>query len=54
VNGRAGVLVPRGRSGVTLLTIEASPDGIHHLMWIVNPAKLEAFERSRSRGSHLV
>ncbi|MGN9845130.1 RNA polymerase sigma-70 factor [Nonomuraea sp. H19] len=54
VNGRAGVLVPRGRSGVTLLTIEASPEGVHHLMWVVNPAKLEAFERSRSRGSHLV
>ena len=49
-NGRAGVLVPRGRSGVTFLTIEASPQGIHHLMWIVNPAKLDAFERSRSWG----
>ncbi|MGW5362724.1 hypothetical protein [Actinopolymorpha pittospori] len=54
VNGRAGVLVPRGRSGVTMLTIEASPEGIHHVMWIVNPAKLDAFERSRSRGSQLV
>ncbi|GII54460.1 RNA polymerase sigma factor [Planotetraspora thailandica] len=53
-NGRAGVLVPRGRTGVTLLTIEASPQGIHHLMWIVNPAKLDAFERSRSRGRHHV
>ncbi|TMR90837.1 RNA polymerase subunit sigma-24 [Nonomuraea basaltis] len=52
VNGRAGVLVPRGRTGVTLLTIEASPQGIHHLMWIVNPAKLDAFARSRSRGRH--
>ncbi|GAA4979645.1 RNA polymerase sigma-70 factor [Actinopolymorpha pittospori] len=54
VNGRAGVLVPRGRSGVTMLTIEGSPEGIHHVMWIVNPAKLDAFERSRSRGSQLV
>ncbi|WP_433427807.1 RNA polymerase sigma-70 factor [Nonomuraea sp. CA-141351] len=50
VNGRAGVLVPRNRTDVTLLTIEASPEGIHHVMWIVDPAKLGAFERSRSRG----
>ncbi|WP_239114703.1 RNA polymerase sigma-70 factor [Planotetraspora kaengkrachanensis] len=48
-NGHAGLLVPRGRTGVTLLTVEASPKGIHHLMWIVNPAKLDAFERSRAR-----
>ncbi|WP_030915145.1 RNA polymerase sigma-70 factor [Streptosporangium amethystogenes] len=52
MNGRAGVLVPRGRRGITLLTIDASPSGIHHLMWIVNPAKIEAFERSRARGGH--
>jgi RNA polymerase sigma-70 factor (ECF subfamily) len=50
VNGRAGVLVPRAHDQVTLLTIEASPQGIHHVMWIVNPDKLGAFERSRSRG----
>ncbi|MEV0623880.1 RNA polymerase sigma-70 factor [Nonomuraea sp. NPDC050404] len=49
MNGLAGVLVPRGRSGVTLLTVEASREGIHHVMWIVNPAKLAAFERSRHR-----
>ncbi|WP_435054361.1 RNA polymerase sigma-70 factor [Nonomuraea angiospora] len=47
VNGRAGVLVPRNRTDVTLLTIEASPEGIHHVMWIVNPAKLGAYDRSR-------
>ncbi|WP_184717809.1 RNA polymerase sigma-70 factor [Streptosporangium saharense] len=45
-NGRAGVLVPRSR-GVTFLTIDASPEGIHHVLWVVNPAKLNAFERSR-------
>jgi RNA polymerase sigma-70 factor (ECF subfamily) len=50
VNGRAGVIVPRNRTDTVLLTIEASPQGIHHVMWIVNPAKLDAFERSRSRG----
>ncbi|MFB4274412.1 MULTISPECIES: sigma-70 family RNA polymerase sigma factor [unclassified Nonomuraea] len=49
VNGLAGVLVPGGRTGVALLTIEASPQGIHHLMWIVSPDKLHAFEQSRAR-----
>ncbi|AWS42273.1 RNA polymerase sigma-70 factor [Streptosporangium sp. 'caverna'] len=49
-NGRAGVLVPRNRTDdVAFLTIEGSPQGIHHVMWIVNPAKLDAFERSRSK-----
>ncbi|WP_106403396.1 sigma-70 family RNA polymerase sigma factor [Actinocorallia populi] len=48
VNGRPGVILPRP-SGFTLLTLEASPEGIHHLMWIVSPAKLDAFEWSRSR-----
>ncbi|MFG2004221.1 sigma-70 family RNA polymerase sigma factor [Spirillospora sp. NPDC048911] len=43
VNGRAGLLVPRGRADFALLTIEASPEGIHQLMWIINPAKLDAF-----------
>ncbi|MFC5825915.1 RNA polymerase sigma-70 factor [Nonomuraea insulae] len=51
-NGRAGVLVPRDGGALMLLTIEASPEGIHHLMWILNPAKLDAFERSRSRKNH--
>jgi RNA polymerase sigma-70 factor (ECF subfamily) len=42
-NGRPGLLVRRDSSDVTLLTIDASPQGIHHLMWVVNPAKLDAF-----------
>ncbi|WP_157250730.1 RNA polymerase sigma-70 factor [Nonomuraea typhae] len=49
LNGHTGLLVPRGRGGVTLLAIEASPYGIHHLMWIVNPDKVEAYARSRTR-----
>ncbi|MFB4276753.1 MULTISPECIES: RNA polymerase sigma-70 factor [unclassified Nonomuraea] len=49
VNGLTAAIVPRGRSGVTMLTVEASPQGIHHVMWIVNPVKLDAFERSRPR-----
>ncbi len=50
VNGRAGVLVPSGRTGVVLLTIDASPEGVHHLMWIVSPDKLDGFVRSAERG----
>ncbi|TYC18957.1 sigma-70 family RNA polymerase sigma factor [Actinomadura syzygii] len=42
-NGRAAVLVPRPGNKVTLLAIDGSPKGIHHLMWIVTPVKLEAF-----------
>ncbi|WP_030918124.1 RNA polymerase sigma-70 factor [Streptosporangium amethystogenes] len=49
MNGLPGVLVTRDGSGVALLAIEASKEGIHHLLWILNPAKIEAFERSRSR-----
>lgn len=45
-NGRAGVLIPRSL-GFSFLTIDASPRGIHHVLWVVNPAKLDAFERSR-------
>jgi RNA polymerase sigma-70 factor (ECF subfamily) len=50
-NGQPGVLVPSGPSGHdALFVIEASPEGIHHLMWIVSPAKLEALQRSRATG----
>ncbi|MEV0232707.1 RNA polymerase sigma-70 factor [Nonomuraea sp. NPDC050786] len=48
-NGRAAVLVPRNRTDVALLTIDASPQGIHHVMWIVNPAKLDAFAKRALR-----
>ncbi|MEW9552827.1 RNA polymerase sigma factor SigJ [Nonomuraea sp. NPDC050783] len=46
-NGLAGLLVPGGRDGVALLAVDASPAGIHHLMWVVNPGKLTAFARHR-------
>jgi len=48
-NGRAGVLVSHNGTDVALLTIEALPQGIHTLMWVLNPVKLEAFARSRGR-----
>ncbi|MEV0586189.1 sigma-70 family RNA polymerase sigma factor [Nonomuraea sp. NPDC050310] len=49
LNGRPAVLVPRGRHGRALLTIDASPEGIHQLLWVVSPDKIETFERSRTR-----
>ncbi|MFC5835931.1 RNA polymerase sigma-70 factor [Nonomuraea insulae] len=51
VNGRPAVIVPRGRGAVMMLTVEASPEGIHHLMWVINPVKLDSYERSRARAA---
>ena len=34
-----------------LLAIEALPEGITMLLWVMNPVKLEAFARSRGRAS---
>jgi RNA polymerase sigma-70 factor (ECF subfamily) len=47
-NGRPGVLISHDGTDVALLTIEALPEGIDTLMWVMNPAKLKAFARSRS------
>jgi RNA polymerase sigma-70 factor, ECF subfamily len=46
-NGRPGVLISRDGTDVALLTIDALPDGIHRLLWVMNPVKLTAFARSR-------
>jgi RNA polymerase sigma-70 factor, ECF subfamily len=52
-NGRPGVLIIRDGADLALLTIDALPQGIHRLMWVMNPRKLEAFARSRTRaGAH--
>jgi RNA polymerase sigma-70 factor (ECF subfamily) len=50
-NGRPGVLVSRDGTDLVVLNIEALPEGIHTLLWVMNPAKVEAFARSRSRGA---
>ncbi|WP_063767854.1 RNA polymerase sigma-70 factor [Streptosporangium roseum] len=49
MNGLPGMLVSRDGSDVALLAIEASREGIHHLLWMLNPTKIESFRRSRSR-----
>jgi RNA polymerase sigma-70 factor (ECF subfamily) len=48
-NGRPSVLVSRDGTDVALLTIEARAEGIDTLLWVLNPVKLESFERSRRR-----
>jgi RNA polymerase sigma-70 factor (ECF subfamily) len=47
-NGHPGVLISRDGTDIALLTIEALPEGINTLLWVMNPVKLEAFARSRS------
>ncbi len=47
VNGRPGALISRDGTDAALLTIEALPEGINTLLWVMNPAKLNAFARSR-------
>lgn len=48
-NGRGGVLLYRGGSPATFMTLAASPAGIHQLMWVFNPSKIAAFLGSGSR-----
>lgn len=48
-NGRPGVLISRDGTDVALLTIAALPEGIHTVLWMLNPVKLKAFTRSRGR-----
>ncbi|HZE32319.1 MAG TPA: RNA polymerase sigma-70 factor [Actinoallomurus sp.] len=48
VNGRPGVLISRDGTDLALLNIEALPEGIRTLLWVMSPVKLEAFARSRS------
>ncbi|MFF4258272.1 RNA polymerase sigma-70 factor [Streptomyces sp. NPDC001663] len=50
-NGSAGVLIHRDGEPVTFLTIVASKEGIHKLLWVFNPSKIAAFLASRSRFS---
>ncbi|MEV7387428.1 MULTISPECIES: RNA polymerase sigma-70 factor [unclassified Streptomyces] len=49
VNGRTGVMICRDGSPATILTIAASNEGIHRVMWVFNPSKIAAFLDSRSR-----
>jgi RNA polymerase sigma-70 factor (ECF subfamily) len=50
-NGRPGVLVGHEGRPVAFLTLAASKEGIHQVLWVFNPAKIAAFLGSRSRGA---
>ncbi|SDM31952.1 RNA polymerase sigma-70 factor, ECF subfamily [Streptomyces sp. cf386] len=48
-NGRSGVLLYRDGTPTTFMTMAASPQGIHQVMWVFNPSKIAAFIDSGSR-----
>ncbi|MET9353155.1 sigma-70 family RNA polymerase sigma factor [Streptomyces sp. NPDC006617] len=48
-NGFTGVLVRREDRPVTFMTVAASKQGIHQVMWLFSPGKISAFLGSRSR-----
>jgi RNA polymerase sigma-70 factor (ECF subfamily) len=45
-NGQASVLILRNGDAVALVAIDASAQGIHHIMWIMRPSKLTALAKS--------
>ncbi|MFC8342835.1 sigma-70 family RNA polymerase sigma factor [Streptomyces sp. NPDC057280] len=50
-NGRPGVLISREGRPFAFLTVVASQEGIHQVLWVFNPDKIAAFLGSRSRGA---
>jgi RNA polymerase sigma-70 factor (TIGR02957 family) len=46
VNGQSSVLIARDGVIVVLFTVDASPQGIGQILWVMNPAKLAAIGRS--------
>jgi RNA polymerase sigma-70 factor (ECF subfamily) len=45
-NGQTSVLISRGETLLALASIDASDQGIDQVLWVMNPAKLEAISRS--------
>ncbi|GAA3830089.1 RNA polymerase sigma-70 factor [Streptomyces chiangmaiensis] len=48
-NGRAGVMLHRDGVPSTILTMAASEQGVHTVMWVFSPSKIAAFLDSGSR-----
>ncbi|MEU9450083.1 sigma-70 family RNA polymerase sigma factor [Streptomyces sp. NPDC048277] len=48
-NGLTGVTIHQDGRPTAFLTIAASGEGIHQVMWVFNPSKIAAFLGSRSR-----
>lgn len=51
VNGRAAMMIYRNGRPATVLTIGASHEGIHKVMWVFNPSKIAAFLDSHRRST---
>ncbi|MEU9291974.1 RNA polymerase sigma-70 factor [Streptomyces sp. NPDC048275] len=53
-NGRSGVMIYRDGEPTTFMTIAASEEGIHKVMWVFNPSKIAAFLDSCSRSASVL
>ncbi len=51
-NGQASVLITRDGAIVTLVTIDASAEGIGQILWMMRPSKLSAISRQSSATPH--
>jgi RNA polymerase sigma-70 factor (ECF subfamily) len=49
-NGRTGAVIHRDGGPPTFVTVAASKEGIHTVLWLFSPSKVAAFLASRSRG----
>lgn len=49
-NGRTGAVIRRDGGPPAFVTVAASEDGIHTVLWLFSPVKVAAFLDSRSRG----
>jgi RNA polymerase sigma-70 factor (ECF subfamily) len=45
VNGQMSALISRGNTVVTVVTIDASAEGIQQILWMMRPSKLAALSR---------
>ncbi|MCX4702715.1 hypothetical protein [Streptomyces sp. NBC_01373] len=48
-NGSTGALLYRDGQAIAFMTMAASKEGIHQLMWVFSPSKIAALLDSRSR-----
>jgi len=52
VNGQSSVLIVRDGVVIALATVDASPQGIGQILWVMNPAKLATISRSLPASGH--
>ncbi|HZD49462.1 MAG TPA: RNA polymerase sigma-70 factor [Silvibacterium sp.] len=51
VNGQSSVLITRGDVSIALFTVDATPQGISQILWVMNPAKLAGISGSLQASS---